>query len=105
MDDAKINEILNSLNGAQKAPVPEGFQERILSRWETKEPASKSNRYIYWAAASLITFTILNGWAFYALSYAQEETPEASSSVEAQFSDEYKLVKTSDYYTFNETSK
>lgn len=104
MDDAKINEILNSLAGATKAPLPKGFENKVLDRWQAHIPAQKSNRWVYWAAASLIAFTLLNGWAFYELSATQDDLVE-STNIETQFSDEYKLVKTSDYYTFNETTK
>lgn len=104
MDDAKINEILNSLEGARRAPLPEGFQGHVIDRWHANAAILKSNRFVYWAAASLIAFTLLNGWAFYELTASTEDLQEAAN-IETQFLDEYNLVKTSEYYSFNETTK
>lgn len=105
MNDKDLHNILNSLDGIKKADPPEYFEHKVMNRWYAKvasEPILM--RYRYWAAASLIGFTLLNGLALYALNMNTESSEGISSTTaEKQFTEAYSLVKTSDYYTFNDT--
>lgn len=106
MNDKDLHNIFNSLDGIKKAEPPEYFGHKVMNRWyATVATEPLLMRYRYWAAASLIGFTMLNGLALYSLNMNTEGTESISvdTATEKQFTEAYKLVKTSDYYTFNDT--
>lgn len=106
MEDSNIDEILNSLKGVRRAPVPEGFENRVITSWNREsEQETILKMRPYWVAACLVGFTMVNVFSAYFTDLTESYSEDPEISLETQFAEEYKLVNTDEYYTFNEQTK
>ena len=105
----QLDDFLKNIDHSEQAPLPTGFEERVLDKWFNDVPQRKNNKYnifIYAAAACLIAFTCINILALKVLNSSAEEVSEnVSNNVEltseTEFAEAYGLIETTTYYTLN----
>ena len=108
MRDGELDDIINSLEGAHRAMPTEGSAEKVMQRWYLQPLESKKSlKFKYLAAACMTGFTLLNTVSYGVIKYysIQDDKQQTLMVAERQFTDEYKLVTTSDYYKLNENTK
>jgi|GEM_PF-2927087 len=101
----QLNKLLKDLDQSRRAPLPQGFEEKVVNKWFNQ--VSKKEDYSalkYIAAACLITLSLINILSLTEYKEPAEISIQVTSDTasENQFAEEYGLVEQSTYYSLNQ---
>jgi hypothetical protein len=97
-----LDELLKTFDHTKRAPLPEGFEAKVVHKWFEIRPERKNYPFLRYAvAACLIICTSLN---IYYLSIQSNVSADATASTsdstfEAEFINEYGLAGANAYYS------
>lgn len=99
-----LDELLNKINHTSPAPLPAGFEEKVLNKWFNERQENKSYPFIWYAAAAcIIACTCIN---MYYLSETEIASTRAEMKTDSTFEEsvvaEYGLIESISYYSLVE---
>jgi hypothetical protein len=106
----QLDDFLKNIDHSKQAPLPAGFEQRVLDKWFNEVSKKKQDYTVlaYAAAACLIAFSCINILSLLVLNQSENELSThidtdttITISSEAEFAEAYGLVQTTSYYTLN----
>lgn len=97
-----LDELLKTFDHTKRAPLPEGFEAKVVNKWFEMRPEKKTYPFLRYAvAACLIVCTSLN---IYYLSVQTHGTADVTASAtestfETELINEYGLAGSNAYYS------